>query len=256
MNKQRFTLIELLVVVAIIGILASLLMPSLSKAREKAKRAVCKSNLKQIGIAATMYQGDNDGYYSTGGPGKYSWDDFLGLYDGRNITSTDVAAKWHWSGYKESNLPGGKNHGKIYRCPLDTREIATMIQKTYNPTQFRVSEGNGIYGQDFNNTWKYLSKSMNDINKPSEVAAYTENFMPTSYDNNTLRLQLGNRWGHTGFHATNFNRNEPYHSDLKFNFVMADGHIKTMNIHQSLIRNDGTIAALNDVSGTAWDTNR
>ena len=60
--KREFTLIELLVVVAIIGILASILMPSLQSAREKAKRAVCKSNMKQCGIATTMYGDDNDSH--------------------------------------------------------------------------------------------------------------------------------------------------------------------------------------------------
>jgi len=52
---KKFTLIELLVVVAIIGILISMLLPSLAKAREKAKIAVCLSNQKQIGIAFTSY---------------------------------------------------------------------------------------------------------------------------------------------------------------------------------------------------------
>lgn len=52
---KKFTLIELLVVVAIIGILASLLMPSLSKAREVTKRAVCASNQKQIGLYFINY---------------------------------------------------------------------------------------------------------------------------------------------------------------------------------------------------------
>ena len=60
MSKSKFTLIELLVVVAIIGILASILMPSLQKARETAKTAVCKSNKKQVGIAVATYQTGHD----------------------------------------------------------------------------------------------------------------------------------------------------------------------------------------------------
>ena len=55
MGKTKFTLIELLVVLAILGILTSLLLPSLSKAREKGRRAVCLSNLKQISIGSNLY---------------------------------------------------------------------------------------------------------------------------------------------------------------------------------------------------------
>lgn len=58
-KKSNFTLIELLVVMAIIGILTSILLPSLNKAREKGKRAFCKNNLKQNIYGATMHANNN-----------------------------------------------------------------------------------------------------------------------------------------------------------------------------------------------------
>ena len=73
MNK-KFTLIELLVVIAIIGILSSMLLPSLGKAREKGRRAVCISNLKQLGVSFMLY---HDSY-------------------GRNLASWETDRNTHW----------------------------------------------------------------------------------------------------------------------------------------------------------------
>ena len=62
MKKRGFTLIELLVVIAVIAILAAILLPVLSQARERARRSICKGNLHQIYIGAVMYAQDFDGY--------------------------------------------------------------------------------------------------------------------------------------------------------------------------------------------------
>src|SRR5689334_10091449 len=86
--RRAFTLIELLVVIAIIAILASLLLPALSRSREKGKAAKCQSNLRQLVLAAVMFEEDSEvypvGWLASGPP---IWYHQLQPYLGRTETN-------------------------------------------------------------------------------------------------------------------------------------------------------------------------
>jgi prepilin-type N-terminal cleavage/methylation domain-containing protein/prepilin-type processing-associated H-X9-DG protein len=104
-RRGGFTLVELLVVIGIIAILMSMLMPALSRAKQKANRIACVNNIRQIDMAATMYAGDHESEYPRRANLTNSWIFTLKSYYGNNSPT--------------NNANGKEWNSKILKCPTD-----------------------------------------------------------------------------------------------------------------------------------------
>ncbi len=157
--KKKFTLIELLVVIGIIAILAAMLLPALSKAREKAEAVACISNLKQIGLAMVGYSADFKNYNC------YTY-----VYSGSDDDS-DEAPRYTWL----DALVNYVGDPKIYVCDsevpnsLSTRRPPSTSSTTYdNPLEYSYGRAWWL-GGDYVRQLK-----MNAFKKPSQTNSVTD----------------------------------------------------------------------------------
>ncbi len=242
-----FTLIELLVVVAIIAILAAMLLPALSRAREKARQAACMNNMKQLLLTWRLYIDDYNGYLPVCNPettwgyyGKVNWVYLL-------IPYTNVRYRTYFDGGTNRLYVYLLNRSNIFLCP--------SVARSYIPgttTSAYISYGMNRYGVGGESTAnlgysppsdKYRPglKKESQIKNPSYTLVFVDSKDPqgiSNFDIDPSKL------------TTAQSKVDFRHSPLA-NVGFADGHVTPMN-YATLCAPYTTPAYPSIITSTLW----
>ncbi len=210
-RKKAFTLIELLVVVAIIAILVALLLPALSYARGLARMGVCKSNLRQIGMAEMMY-----------------------VQDENSMTIPYKSPNIYWFGSLQPYLMGGSRslikYPRVMVCPSDETSGGLLERgaRPFGVAPYPPGPPPGVWPfarRSYNHTdvWSY-TKAYLHVRVPSDILIPSKAIMVVDSE----WWLIGTSAVHAGPPNPNSENQLPYERhNGKVNFSMADGSVQS-----------------------------
>ena len=242
MKKHLFTLIELLITIAIIAILASMLLPSLNKARDRARAISCTGNLKQMGSAMMLYCDENNGW-ATSNHGDSITD---GTYT--------ITRRWDFN-RRYRKLLGQADDGTAYftknmRCPSATGFMTSWERgpRIIMGRCYTMAKPNAT----FTSVYNYGTYRLTMICEPSRAYMISDGMIetatmmtsPTSddgYFNQGMENLIGSKYPWPA----------PRHN-LSYNSVHWDGHVSS-KLHSAVTPNEIKYRSQRIVSGAGWE---
>ncbi len=220
---KGFTLIELLVVISIIAILMAIMMPALSAARDQAKKTMCGSNSRSIGLACAQFGVDNDNWLPMYDGGRFAGSPFQGMYPHTGYWYAEIASYigyQEYSDYLNRSVAGDPKNASLkgYAAP-----------KVLSCPSLAVKDTNGVTSLAFGWNWRYAGYQY----RSDYQGSWWKPRRSTQINNASASAILGeNRWDVDYIHAwggLSTSLGKYYYSDRHRGgsyYLCADGHLE------------------------------